>query len=92
MQLDGSLDGITRVMTEARSHVLAIDSVCVFHVVMFIVMSGPEGQISELRLIQHYDAVATLRKICRCIYMVCFSAILLNFFSVGFYLLLDFIV
>ena len=79
MQLDGRLDGITRVMTEARSQVSTIVSVCVFHVVMFIVMSGPEGQISELRLTQHYDGVATLCKICRCIYMVYFSAILLNF-------------
>ena len=91
MQLDGRLDGITRVMTEARSQVSAIVSVCVFNEVMRIVMSGPEGQISELRLTQHYDAVATLCKICRCIYMVYFSAILLNFFA-KFYLLLDFIV
>ena len=50
MQLDGRLDGITRVMTEAQSQVSAIVSVCVFNVVMLIVMSGPEGQISELRL------------------------------------------
>ena len=83
MQLDGRMDGITRVMTEARSQVSAIVSVCVFNVVMLIVMSGPEGQISELRLTQHCDAVATLCKICRCIYMVYFSAILLNF-SAGF--------
>ena len=64
MQLDGRLDGIMRVMTEARSQVSAIVSVCVFNVVMLIVMSGPEGQISELRLTQHCDAVETLCKIC----------------------------
>ena len=29
----------------------------VLKVVMLIVMSGPEGQISELRLTQHCDAV-----------------------------------
>ena len=62
---------------------------CVLNVVMLIVVCGPEGQISELRLTKNYDAVVTLL-ICRCIYMVYFSAILLNF--VGFYLLLDFIV
>ena len=89
MQLDGRLDGITRVMTEARSQVSAIVSVCVFNVVMLIVMSGPEGQISELRLTKSCDVVVTLY-IYRCIYMVYFSAILLNF--AGFYLLLDFIV
>ena len=77
--MDGCLDGITRVMTEARSQVSAIASVCVFNVVMLIVMSGPEGQISELRLTQHYDAVEALCKICRCIYMVYFFAILLKF-------------
>ena len=79
MQMDGHLDGITRVMTEARSQASTIASVCVFNVVMLIVMSGPEGQISELRLTQHCDVVQTLCKICRCIYMVYFSAILLNF-------------
>ena len=67
MQMDGHLDGIMRVMTEAQSQVSAIVSVCVFNVVMLIVMSGPEGQISELRLTRHCDAVVTLCKICRCI-------------------------
>ena len=89
MQLDGHLDGITRVMTEARSQVSAIVSVCVFHVVMLIVMSGPEGQISELRLTKDYDVAVTLL-ICRCVYMVYFSAICWIF--TGFYLLLNFIV
>ena len=79
MQMDGYLDSITRVTTEARSLVSVVDSVCVFNVVMLIVMSGPEGQIGELRLTQHCDAVETLCKICRCIYKVYFSAILLNF-------------
>ena len=79
MQMDGHLDGITRVMTEARSQVSAIVSVCVFHVVMFIVMSGPEGQISELRRTQHYDAVATLCKICRYIHGIFFCN-LVDFF------------
>ena len=42
--MDGHLDGIMRVMTKARSQVSAIVSVCVFNVIM----SGPEGQISEI--------------------------------------------
>ena len=41
MQLDGRLDGITRVMTEARSQVSVVDSVFVLKVVLLIVMSGP---------------------------------------------------
>ena len=45
MQMDGYLDGITRVTTEARSLVLVVDSVCVWNVVMLIVVCGPEGQI-----------------------------------------------
>ena len=89
MQMDGYLDGITRVTTEARSLVSVVDSVCVWNVVMLIVVCGPEGQISELRLTKNCDAVVTLL-ICRCIYMVYFSAILSNF--AGFYLLLDFLV
>ena len=51
---------------------------CVWNVVMLIVVCGPEGQISELRLTKDYDAVVTLL-ICRCLYMVYFSAILLDF-------------
>ena len=78
MQMDGYLDGITRVTTEARSLVSVVDSVCVWNVVMLIVVCGPEGQISELRLTKDYDAVVTLL-ICRCLYMVYFSAILLDF-------------
>ena len=88
MQMDGYLDGITRVTTEARSLVSVVDSVCVWNVVMLIVVCGPEGQISELHLTKNCDVVVTLF-IYRCIYMVYFSAILLNF--AGFYLLLDFI-
>ena len=60
MQMDGHLDGITRVMTEARSQVSAIVSVCCFNVVMLIVVCGPEGQISEMRLTKDYDVVVTL--------------------------------
>ena len=78
MQMDGYLDGITRVTTEARSLVSVVDSVCVWNVVMLIVVCGPEGQISELRLTKVYDVVVTLL-ICRCLYMVYFSAILLDF-------------
>ena len=78
MQMDGYLDGITRVTTEARCLVLVVDSVCIWNVVMLIVVCGPEGQISELRLTKDYDAVVTLL-ICRCLYMVYFSAILLDF-------------
>ena len=78
MQMDGYLDGITRVTTEARSLVSVVDSVCVWNVVMLIVVCGPEGQISELRLTKDYDVVVTLL-ICRCLYMVYFSAILLDF-------------
>ena len=74
MQMDGYLDGITRVTTEARSLVSVVDSVCVWNVVMLIVVCGPEGQISELRLTKDYDVVVTLL-ICRCVYMVYFSAI-----------------
>ena len=88
MQMDGYLDGITRVTTEARSLVSVVDSVCVWNVVMLIVVCGPEGQISELRLTKDYDVVVTLL-ICRCVYMVYFSAICWIF--AGFYLLLDFI-
>ena len=55
---------------------------------MLIVVCGPEGQISELRLTKDYDVVVTLL-ICRCVYMVYFSAICWIF--AGFYLLLDFI-
>ena len=62
---------------------------CVWNVVMLIVVCGPEGQISELRLTKNCDVLVTLF-IYRCIYMVYFSAILLNF--AGFYLLLDFLV
>ena len=76
--MDGYLDGITRVTTEARSLVLVVDSVCVWNVVMLIVVCGPEGQISELRLTKDYDVVVTLL-ICRCLYMVYFCAILLDF-------------
>jgi len=76
--MDGYLDGITRVTTEARSLVSVVDSVCVWNVVMLIVVCGPEGQISELRLTKDYDVVVTLL-ICRCLYMVYFSAILLDF-------------
>ena len=57
MQMDGYQDGITRVTTEARSLVLVVDSVCVSNVVMFIVVCGPEGQISELRLTKNCDVV-----------------------------------
>ena len=89
MQMDGYQDGITRATTEARSLVSVVDSVCVWNVVMLIVVCGPEGQISELRLTKDYDVVVTLL-ICRCLYMVYFSAILSNF--AGFYLLLDFLV
>ena len=89
MQMDGYQDGITRVTTEARSLVSVVDSVCVCIVVMLIVVCGPEGQISELRLTKNCDVVVTLF-IYRCIYMVYFSAILLN--VAGFYLLLDFLV
>ena len=78
MQMDGYLDGITRVTTEARSLVSVVDSVCVWNVVMLIVVCGPEGQISELRLTKDYDVVVTLL-ICRCLYMVYFFAILLDF-------------
>ena len=78
MQMDGYLDGITRVTTEARSLVSVVDSVCVWNNVMLIVVCGPEGQISEMRLTKDYDAVVTLL-ICRCLYMVYFSAILLDF-------------
>ena len=76
--MDGYLDGITRVTTEARSLVSVVDSVCVWNVVMLIVVCGPEGQISELRLTKDYDVVVTLL-ICRCLYMAYFSAILLDF-------------
>ena len=76
--MDGYLDGITRVTTEARSLVSVVDSVCVWNVVMLIVVCGPEGQISELRLTKDYDVVVTLL-ICRCLYMVYFSAVLLDF-------------
>ena len=86
--MDGYLDGITRVMIEARSLVSVVDSVCVWNVVMLIVVCGPEGQISELRLTKDYDVVVTLL-ICRCVYMEYFSAICWIF--AGFYLLLDFI-
>ena len=88
MQMDGYQDGITRVTTEARSLVSVVDSVCVWNVVMLIVVCGPEGQISELRLTKDYDVVVTLL-ICRCVYMVYFSAICWIF--ARFYLLLDFI-
>ena len=60
MQMDGYLDGITRVTTEARSLVSVVDSVCVWNVVILIVVCGPEGQISELRLTKDYDVVVTL--------------------------------
>ena len=76
--MDGYLDGITRVTTEARSLVSVVDSVCVWNFVMLVVVCGPEGQISELRLTKDYDAIVTLL-ICRCLYMVYFSAILLDF-------------
>ena len=33
---------------------------CVLNVVMLIVVCGPEGQISELRLTKNCDAVVTL--------------------------------
>ncbi len=88
MQMDGYLDGITRVTTEARSLVSVVDSVCVWNVVMLIVVCGPEGQISELRLTKDYDVVVTLL-ICRCLYMVYFLQSCWIF--AGFYLLLDFI-
>ena len=78
MQMDGYQDGITRVTTEARSLVSVVDSVCVWNVVMLIVVCGPEGQISELRLTKDYNVVVTLL-ICRCLYMVYFSTILLDF-------------
>ena len=78
MQMDGYLDGITRVTTEARSLVSVVDSVCVWNVVMLIVVCGPKGQISELRLTKDYDVVVIFL-ICRCLYMVYSSAILLDF-------------
>ena len=79
-----------RVTTEARSLVSVVDSVCVWNVLMLIVVCGPEGQISEPRLTKDYDVVVTLL-ICRCLYMVYFSAILLDFRWIFFFLLLDFI-
>ena len=57
MQMDGYLDDITRVTTKASSLVSVVDSACVWNVVMLIVVCGPEGQISELRLTKNCDAV-----------------------------------